>query len=354
MKKIPLLILLQILIPLSLIAQYSYGYRNVSMKISTENHPKKLLNKTDLVSPNFKFVGSEDYYSIYLKKGKYGLLFNNSFLTEPIFDKIDFLSRGIFQCTQITNKDTSTVLISRNPNFQITLPFDTYVKVIYGTNHFEFSSPSGNGIINYDQKLIIPPIYNRISLYCKGYYLATNSKQFDIYNFEGTKTYSNKAPYVDSSFLKSIRIFLPYYPSECFLDTLIPYRISDTLYHLLTLEGNVIDSSFNYFNDRKCRFGVENYDQKEKLKTSNNEEKTTNENPIFLEEYDQNRIWHYYKNNMVYIVKKNGKWGVVDENNKIIFSFSYDEIERESFFLKFTKNKQSFLIDFYGRIYKIN
>jgi hypothetical protein len=200
MKKISLLLILQILIPFGLIAQYSYGLRDISIKIATGIHPKKILNKTDLVSPNFKFVGIEDYYSIYLKNGKYGLLFNNSFLTEPIYDKIDFLSMGIFQCTQITNKDTSTVLISKNPNFQITLPFDSYIKVIYGTNHFEFSSPSGSGIINSDQNLIIPPIYNRITLYCKGYYLATNSKQFDIYNFEGTKTYSNKAPYVDSSF----------------------------------------------------------------------------------------------------------------------------------------------------------
>jgi hypothetical protein len=96
MKKIPLLLILQILIPFGLIAQYSFGYRNFSIETLSENHPKKVLNKTDLVSPNFKFDGSEDHYSIYLKNGKYGLLFNNSFLTEPIFDNIDFLSRGIF------------------------------------------------------------------------------------------------------------------------------------------------------------------------------------------------------------------------------------------------------------------
>jgi hypothetical protein len=148
---------------------------------------------------------------------------------------------------------------------------------------------------------------------------------------------------------------LPYHPSECFLDTLISYRISDTLYHLLTLEGIVIDSSFNYFNDRKYRFGVENYDQKENDKDQQNIEEITPEgNPLFLNEYDEYWKWGFYKSKSFFVVKKHGKWGVVDENNKIVFSISYNEIERESFFLKFTKNFQSFMIDFYGRIYQLN
>jgi hypothetical protein len=235
----------------------------------------------------------------------------------------------------------------------VNIPKARNVREISGINHFIFFTSTGLGIINLDQTIIVPPIYDDIRLYCKGYYKATNNKQWDVFNFKGEKTFSTEPPYVNS-FFKTVKLISKDNQQECLIDTLLLYSINDEEYHLLTFEGEIIDSNYKLTNDSHLRFEVENSIQKEKLNTKNKEAKIPNENPPFLKEYDQNRVWHYFKNNNVYIVKKNGKWGVVDENNTVIFSITYEEIESESFFLKCTKNKQSFMLDFYGRIYKLN
>lgn len=345
----------------------------ISVKLSDKPISKKLLKKSDLITPYFHFVDFQTNYAVFMKNGLYGIIQEDKIIESAKYTELYFFGEELFRL----QKDTETIITNCKGKKTVFKDSIEIINEFTCSDYLHYSLEGKEGIKDFYNSQIIPPIYEQITAYCNGRYLCYTNDSVFLINNKSEFIWKKGLFKIDKSKLPLYT--LEYRKTECIEDTSYLYLKNYQTIWVINLEGKVIDSNYN-FQYNLYQESTKTTIEKKKINipkiangiiekfssvsvhyqcfyVQNENDKfgiaDTLGNLIVPVEYDSISEIFWTGNTFKVYAKKNGFWGVIDQDNNVISDFKYaDEPNNSLWFPKAEKGnffREVFLIDLYGR-----
>lgn len=253
-----------------------------------------------IITPEYKEIKGiqNDYKNGYIvvnDEGKYGIIdFNKTTILETKYDEIkDICASGMY----VVKEDGKYVIIDKNDEKIIDDSFEDIKEI--SDNYIVIEKNNKYGVIDKENNKIIDTSYQDISIMNSEYFIAKKDDKYGILN-KNQETVLN-FEYKDISYISSGDFIVAAKDDveSIIFDSNFEEKLSGIISELNTAKGYIKiynDSEYKYYN-----FKFEEKQSKDIL-----------------------------TNNTLFLSKKDGKYGYVDENGKVVVDYIYDDATEQN------------------------
>lgn len=294
------------------------------------------------------------YYTI-IKEGKTGVIDTQGrTIIDANYDavKIPNPLKPVFICIYDYDSNTGThkSKVLNDKNEEIFKEYDNVTSiqikdivssVPYEKSVLKYEKDNKYGLINFEGKVIVKPIYDEIESmpYKEGELLVKKEDKYGVINIKGAKLIDIKYDTIsgDNYYSKENEYKLGGYIVGNKTDEGYRYGYIDNKgKNILKIEHNKIYRMTEIEDDNNAYLVAEKNGQAGLLK-----------NGQVILNYEYEKI-EYDDLNHVFIIEKNNKCGVVDISGKTIVDIDYNNITIEGIYIYSNKENQSFIFDMNG------
>ena len=255
-----------------------------------------------IIDPNYKEITNlgDDYKTGYItvtKEGKYGIIdYNKKQILENNYDGIDKVVGTNWYVVKVGN---SKKVVNNKAEDVITTGFDEVKQILSTDSGIIFVKDQKYGVMNEKGKVTLQAEYDDLKQTSNGIYIAKNENNYGVIDKNKDKKVDFK--YKNIKYIEEAGIYIAEdnnYNSEI-LDSEFNVKLKGIVSELNTEEGYMklrINDEYKYYN-----FKFEEKMAKDIL-TSNN----------------------------LYLSKKDGKYGFIDKDGKVVVDYIYDDATEQN------------------------
>lgn len=253
-----------------------------------------------LIKPEYQEIqalGKESKDGFIVKNEKYGIVnTSNEVVLEPKYDEItNIYGNEIY----VVKKDGKQIAVKKDGTEVLTSGYDEITKILKSSDGAIIKKQNKYGVIKLDGTTLIDPIYEDLKETKTGIYIAKQNGKYGIIN-------QNKENKIDFKYVSLV------YNEKADL-----YIAEDDNYN-----NEIINSEYE---TKQTGILVDLDTDKGYIELRQN-----NENKYYNFKFEEKNVADIFTSNTLYLSKKDGKYGFVDKDGKVVVDYKYDDATEQN------------------------
>ncbi len=262
-----------------------------------DNQGRKILDTKYVDITNLK-KGKKEEFIITGENGKFGVInYSNQVVLEPKYDKIEKISENDMY---LVVKDQKQILINKNEEEILNNGYDQIIEILKNQeNGVIYTKNNQYGVMKLTGETIITPEYEELKEAKSGMFIAKQNGKYGVINLQK--------------------------------ETQIPFNYTAVTYHE---KANIyIGEKEDYTNDiidnnhttRQTGILMDLDEEKGYIELKQNQE-----DKYYNFKFEEKKISEIYTNHTLFKSKKDGKYGFVDKDGKVVVDYQFDDATKQN------------------------
>ena len=253
-----------------------------------------------LIKPEYQEIqalGKESKDGFIVKNEKYGIVnTSNEVVLEPKYDEITNIYENEIY---VVKKDGKQIAVKKDGTEVLTSGYDEIIKILKSSDGAIIKKQNKYGVIKLDGTTLIDPTYEDLKETKTGIYIAKQNGKYGIIN-------QNKENKIDFKYVSLV------YNEKADL-----YIAEDDNYN-----NEIINSEYE---TKQTGILVDLDTDKGYIELRQN-----NENKYYNFKFEEKNVADIFTSNTLYLSKKDGKYGFVDKDGKVVVDYKYDDATEQN------------------------
>ncbi len=253
-----------------------------------------------LIKPEYQEIqalGKESKDGFIVKNEKYGIVnTSNEVVLEPKYDEITNIYENEIY---VVKKDGKQIAVKKDGTEVLASGYDEITKILKSLDGAIIKKQNKYGVIKLDGTTLIDPTYEDLKETKTGIYIAKQNGKYGIIN-------QNKENKIDFKYVSLV------YNEKADL-----YIAEDDNYN-----NEIINSEYE---TKQTGILVDLDTDKGYIELRQN-----NENKYYNFKFEEKNVAEIFTSNTLYLSKKDGKYGFVDKDGKVVVDYKYDDATEQN------------------------